>query len=121
MKSKRAVWRVIFLAGFIFVMGVTGVTGTGCSNPVRIQGKITHIGSGEPIPGAFVAEEDSDTFFTADSLGYYVIPEARSARHFIIFGAENFEPEKVEFKAEGEDSVYILDVALEPEPFEVMY
>ncbi|MBN2380860.1 hypothetical protein JXM67_13765 [candidate division WOR-3 bacterium] len=105
---------------FLFFASLASIPG--CSGPpVRIEGQVTHLGTGKGIPGAYIVEEDADTFYTADSLGYYVIPEAKSRRHIIAFGAEGFEPVKVEFKASSDDSVYILNVSLHPRPFEVMY
>lgn len=116
---------------------------TGCSaRTVKVQGKVTHLDTGEPIAGAWVYDPTLDTMAAApedpgttdilhgmkrnrkvvlsDQQGQYVLESVSARQHFIYFAAENFEPVKVKFKAKGRDVVEI-DVTFEPSPYEVNY
>jgi hypothetical protein len=127
----------------ITALVVLGVILAGCRpRTVKVQGKINHLDTGEPIAGAWVYDPTLDTLAaapadpgTADMLhgmrrnrqvvlsneeGRYVLQSVSARQHFIYFAAENFEPVKVRFKAKGRD-VVAIDVTLEPSPYEINY
>lgn len=105
---------------------------------VTVQGTVLREDFDQPIAGALVYDptmnvdsldhpegfyvvditEDPQIVLT-DSEGHYVLEAVARSRHYIYFAAEEHEPVKVEFRAKGRDSVYTLDVQLEPSPIEV--
>ena len=115
----------------------------GCGRRVTVTGALTHSETGRPIAGAWVYDPTLDTLaidslpkpdiepldgihpnkqiVTTDSTGRYVLESISARRHFIYFAAEDFEWVKVNFKAKGRDSIFELNVKLEPEPIEVIY
>lgn len=115
----------------------------GCGRRVTVTGALTHSETDRPIVGAWVYDPTLDTLgmgslatpdieplddihpnkqiVTTDSAGRYVLESISVRRHFIYFAAEDFEWIKVNFKAKGRDSIFELNVELEPEPIEVIY
>jgi len=115
----------------------------GCGRRVTVTGALTHSETGRPIAGAWVYDPTLDTLaidslpkpdiepldgihpnkqiVTTDSAGRYVLESISARRHFIYFAAEDFEWVKVNFKAKGRDSIFELNVKLEPKPIEVIY
>ncbi|TET21316.1 MAG: hypothetical protein E3J71_10145 [Candidatus Stahlbacteria bacterium] len=115
----------------------------GCGRRVTVTGALTHSETGRPIVGAWVYDPTLDTLaidslatpdiepldgihpnkqiVTTDSAGRYVLENISARRHFIYFAVEDFEWIKVDFKAKGRDSIFELNVKLEPEPIEVVY
>lgn len=115
----------------------------GCGRRVTVTGKVTHSENGRPIKGAWVYDPTLDTLgidalgvsniepldgiqpnkqiVTTDSTGWYVLESISARKHFIYFAADGFEWVKVKFKPKGRDSIFELDVELEPKPIEVVY
>ena len=115
----------------------------GCGRRVTVTGEVTHSETGRPIAGAWVYDPTMDTLeidslatpdiepldgihpnkqiVTTDSEGRYVLESISARRHFIYFAAKEFEWIKVDFKAKGRDSIFELNVRLEPKPIEVIY
>ncbi|MBA7598609.1 hypothetical protein ES703_05628 [subsurface metagenome] len=115
----------------------------GCGRRVTVTGALTHSETGRPIAGAWVYDPTLDTLaidslatpdiepldgihpnkqiVTTDSEGRFVLESISARRHFIYFAAKDFEWIKVDFKAKGRDSIFELNVKLEPEPIEVVY
>ncbi|TKJ41927.1 hypothetical protein CEE36_07680 [candidate division TA06 bacterium B3_TA06] len=115
----------------------------GCGRRVSVTGALTHSETGRPIAGAWVYDPTLDTLaidslatpdiepldgihpnkqiVTTDSAGRYLLENISARRHFIYFAAKDFEWIKVDFKAKGRDSIFELNVKLEPEPIEVIY
>lgn len=115
----------------------------GCGRRVTVTGALTHSETGRPIVGAWVYDPTIDTLgmdslatpdiepldgihpnkqiVTTDSAGRFVLESISARRHFIYFAAGDFEWIKVNFKAKGRDSIFELNVKLEPEPIEVIY
>jgi len=115
----------------------------GCGRRVTVTGEVTHSETDRPIVGAWVYDPTIDTLgidslatpdiepldgihpnkqiVTTDSAGRYLLQNVSGRRHFIYFAAEDFEWIKVDFKAKGRDSIFELNVKLEPKPIEVIY
>jgi len=115
----------------------------GCGRRVTVTGALTHSETDRPIVGAWVYDPTIDTLgidslatpdiepldgihpnkqiVTTDSAGRYLLQNVSGRRHFIYFAAGDFEWIKVDFKAKGRDSIFELNVKLEPEPIEVIY
>ena len=115
----------------------------GCGRRVTVTGALTHSETGRPIVGAWVYDPTIDTLaidslatpdiepldgihpnkqiVTTDSAGRYLLQNVSARSHFIYFAAGDFEWIKVNFKAKGRDSIFELNVELEPEPIEVIY
>ncbi|MCK4334296.1 hypothetical protein KAX06_05885 [candidate division WOR-3 bacterium] len=115
----------------------------GCGRRVTVTGALTHSETGRPIVGAWVYDPTIDTLaidslatpdiepldgihpnkqiVTTDSAGRYLLQNVSARSHFIYFAAGDFEWIKVNFKAKGRDSIFELNVKLEPEPIEVIY
>ena len=118
----------------------------GCGRRVTVTGALTHSETGRPIAGAWVYDPTLDVLrphcpatlatpdiepldgihpnkqiVTTDSEGRFVLESISARRHFIYFAAKDFEWIKVDFKAKGRDSIFELNVKLEPEPIEVVY
>lgn len=115
----------------------------GCGRWVTVTGKVTHSENGRGIKGAWVYDPTLDTLgidtlevsdiepldgiqpnkqiVTTDSTGWYVLESVSARKHSIYFAADGFEWVKVQFKPKGPDSIFELDVKLEPKPIEVVY
>jgi hypothetical protein len=112
----------------------------GCSGKkVRLEGEITRQDSDLKLAGAWVYDPDiaagdwepdpnldsvqaikSHPGWTqTDSAGHYVLEGVPRHKHFIYFAADDHSPQKVEFKPQGSDDVYIINVGLEHSPIEV--